>query len=92
MEYKNAGTELPAKATTVSGFHFDQSIFLNCKINTGRNAKPEKLIRRHATCSGANATKPLLIKIKELPQMMERKAKTKKPRRLVLDVVVVLDK
>ena len=44
-------------------------------IATGRNIKPAEIILKEATCNAVRATSPSFIKIKLLPQMMDKSIK-----------------
>ena len=91
MEKSNAGIALPANPTINNGCNCDQSIFLKLKIKNGRNAIPAIPILKLATCIGENANNPFFIKIKEAPQVMERRIKMAKPIVVDLEAFVISD-
>jgi hypothetical protein len=61
------------------------------KFRTGKNANPAIPILKLATCIGENANNPFFIKIKDAPQVMERRIKIAQPIVEDLDFFVISD-
>ena len=71
----NAGMPEPVRPTSKKYFHFSQGIFFQLIIMIGRKASPEIAIRIAAKVKGGKEIKAFFIKMKELPQVNDKKMK-----------------
>ena len=73
IENKNAGIPFPKRPVAKINFHWCFSTLDTWRITNGSRQKNAADKRMLATCDGVKSSRPLFIRIKELPQMSASK-------------------
>ena len=77
IEKRKAGINVPNKDVTAIYFHFPWGIFGKVLNPIAKRKTAAKIIRNEPSWNGVNPTNPLLISIKELPQIKAKKKQEK---------------